>query len=58
MEQMETIADVNADQFIQKHFSNLRKNDKMVRLLKRSIKETIQKALETYDAGKFNDRLM
>lgn len=58
MEQMETIADVNADQFIQKHFSNLRKNDKMVRLLKRSIKETIRKALETYDAGKFNDRLL
>jgi hypothetical protein len=58
MEQMETIADFNADQFMQKHFSNLSKNDKMVRLLKRSVKETIRKALETYDAGKFNDRLM
>jgi hypothetical protein len=58
MNQMETIADINADQFIQKHFSNLRKNDKMVRLLKRSVKETIKKALETYDAGRFNDRTM
>jgi hypothetical protein len=58
MKQMETIADINADQFIQKHFSNLRKNDKMVRLLKRSVKETIKKALETYDAGRFNDRTM
>jgi hypothetical protein len=58
MEQMETIADFNADQFMQKHFSNLSKKDKMVRLLKRSVKETIRKALETYDEGKFNNRLM
>jgi hypothetical protein len=57
MEQMETIADYNANQFMKKHFSNLRKNDKMVRLLKLSVKDTIKKALETYDAGKFNDRL-
>ncbi|MFU8844363.1 MAG: hypothetical protein ACNA7V_11210 [Bacteroidales bacterium] len=58
MEQMETIADYNAEQFIKKHFSNLSKNDQMVRLLKRSVKDTIRKALETYDAGKFNDRLI
>jgi len=46
MKQIENIADVNAEQFIRKHFSNL---NRMVRAMRNSIKDTIKKALETYE---------
>lgn len=52
MERIETIADFNADLFIRKHFSNLKDNDGMVRAMRSSVKETIQKALEAYDVSK------
>ncbi|MCB2221065.1 MAG: hypothetical protein KQI35_11775 [Bacteroidetes bacterium] len=53
MKRIENIADYNAELFIKKHFSNLSENDKMVRVMRSSIKDTIKRALETYDVGRF-----
>lgn len=49
MKQIENIADVNAEKFISKHFSNLNNKDRMVRAMRNSVKDTIKKALETYE---------
>jgi len=49
MKQIENIADVNAEQFIRKHISKLNNKDRMVRAMRNSIKDTIKKALETYE---------
>ncbi len=49
MKQIENIADVNAEQFIRKHFSNLNNKDRMVRAMRNSVKDTIKKALEAYE---------
>ncbi len=53
MKRIETIADFNAELFIRKHFSNLSNNDKMVRAMRSSVRDTIKKALEAYDVAKF-----
>jgi hypothetical protein len=49
MKKIETIADFNAELFIRKHFSNLNQKDRMVRAMRRSVKDTIKEALETYE---------
>jgi hypothetical protein len=53
MKKIETIADFNAELFIRKHFSNLSENDRMVRAMRSSVRDTIKKALEAYDVAKF-----
>jgi len=52
MDAIKIIADKNADLFIKKHFSKLKPNDGMVKAIHQSVKETILKALETYEAVK------
>jgi hypothetical protein len=52
MKQIESIADFNADMFIRKHFSNLNENDKMVKAMKSSVKDTIKKAIEAYSMAR------
>ncbi len=47
---IEDIADINAEIFIKKHFSRLSEKDRMVKALRDSIKESIRKALETYES--------
>lgn len=53
MKRIESIADFNAELFIRKHFSNLSGDDRMVRAMRSSVKDTIKKALEAYDISKF-----
>lgn len=53
MKRIESIADFNAELFIRKHFSNLSGDDKMVRAMRSSVRDTIKKALEAYDISKF-----
>ena len=50
MERIENIATVNAELFIKKHFSRLSERDGMVRALRNSIKDSIKKAIETYES--------
>lgn len=52
MDVIKIIADHNAELFIKKHFSKLKPNDGMVMAIHKSVKETILKALETYEAEK------
>ena len=49
MKQIETIAEFNADLFIRKHFSNLSNKDRMVRAMRRSVKDTIKDAIKLYE---------
>jgi len=53
MERIENIVDYNAELFIKKHFSNLNENDKMVKAMRSSVKDTIKRALAAYDGGRF-----
>lgn len=53
MKRIENIADYNAELFIKKHFSNLSDNDRMVKAMRSSVKDTIKRALTTYDVGRF-----
>jgi len=48
MDTIKAIAIDNTELFIQKHFSKLKPNDRMVIAIRASVSETIQKALETY----------
>jgi hypothetical protein len=52
MKRIETIADYNTEQFIKKHFSNLKNDDRMVVAMRNSVKEAIRKALVTYELEK------
>ncbi|MBN2175387.1 MAG: hypothetical protein JW731_14740 [Bacteroidales bacterium] len=52
MKRIEIIADFNTEQFIKKHFSNLKHDDKMVMAIRNSVRETIRKALVTYELEK------
>lgn len=51
MKRIESIADYNAELFIRKHFSNLSDRDRMVKVMRNSVKDTIKKALEAYDVS-------
>jgi hypothetical protein len=52
MEKMETIADLTADLFIQKHFINLDQKDRLVSVMRKSIRETVKEALLIYEMRK------
>ncbi len=54
MKKIENIADTNAELFILKHFSNLSHKDRMVRAMRKSVKNTIKQALVSYELGKLN----
>ncbi|NOX46496.1 MAG: hypothetical protein GXO89_05905 [Chlorobi bacterium] len=54
MKKIENIADANAELFILKHFSNLSHKDRMVRAMRKSVKNTIKQALVSYELGKLN----
>ena len=49
MEKMESIADLTAELFIRKHFLNLDQRDRLVKVMRSSVKETIKEALLTYE---------
>jgi hypothetical protein len=50
VEKMESIADMTAELFIQKHFLNLDQKDGLVRVMRNSIRETVKDALVTYES--------
>jgi len=54
MKKIDRIADSNAELFIRKHFSNLNHKDRMVRAMRKSVKNTIKQALVSYELGKLN----
>jgi hypothetical protein len=49
MERMETIASINAEFFIKKHFINLDPKGSLVQAMRESIRETIKNALIAYE---------
>ena len=49
MERMETIASINADSFIKKHFIHLDPKGSLVTVMRESIRETIKNALIAYE---------
>ncbi|MEZ5084488.1 MAG: hypothetical protein R2750_13745 [Bacteroidales bacterium] len=56
MKRIESIADYNAELFIRKHFSNLSDRDRMVKVMRNSVKDTIKKALEAYDVSTLSNK--
>ena len=56
MKRIESIADYNAELFIKKHFSNLSDRDRMVKVMRNSVRDTIKKALEAYDVSTVNNK--
>ena len=52
MEKMETIADLTAELFIQKHFINLDQKEGLVSVMRKSIRETVKEALLIYEMQK------
>jgi hypothetical protein len=57
MKTIKSIADNNAELFIKKHFAKLKPDDGMVVAIRKSVKETIQKALEAYESETYNPGL-
>ncbi len=49
MSKIENIANQNAENFIKKHFAKLNHKDRMVRVMKSSVKDTIKQALIAYE---------
>jgi len=49
MEKMESIADLTADLFIRKHFINLDQHDRLVKIMRTSVREIIKDALKKYE---------
>ncbi len=49
MSKIENIANKNAEIFIKKHFAKLNHKDRMVRVMKSSVKDTIKQALIAYE---------
>ena len=49
MEKMESIADLTADLFIRKHFINLDQQDRLVKIMRTSVREIIKDALKKYE---------
>ena len=56
MKRIESIADYNAELFIRKHFSNLSDRDRMVKVMRNSVKDAIKKSLEAYDVSALNNK--
>lgn len=50
MDTIKAIADDSTELFMVRHFSKVQPDDKMVIALRKSVNETIQKALKTYRA--------
>ena len=50
MEKMETIADVTAELFIRKHFMFIDHTDRLVKVMRKSIRESVKEALVAYES--------
>ncbi len=49
MSNIENIANQNAEIFIKKHFAKLNRKDRMVRVMKSSVKDTRKQAVIAYE---------